>query len=102
MCIFLSAHLYPSTRRGTRCFVVSCSLCFVLNLRIVLFFTFSRPFFYREIIISHDTKVPNQGTHYSKKWCKVTDFLPNNIFLKGYFFTRPLEKPPKSLFFNFI
>lgn len=44
------------------------------------------PRFYKAKIIPHDAHVPNQGTHYSKKCCKVTNFLPNNIFSKKQFF----------------
>jgi|GEM_PF-6680010 len=35
---------------------------------------------------------PKLGTHYSKKWCKVTDFLPNNMFYMLSFFDKAPEK----------
>ena len=76
---------YPFHQKGEPAFMVSYSLCFVLNLCVMRLFSPSvQPVSFRKA--PHTTlNVPNKGTHYSKKWCKVTAFLLNNIFHRPSF-----------------
>ena len=57
----------------------------LLRAKISVAFSLSNACFLQIKSLHTTHNVPNEGTHYSKKWCKVTHFLPNNMFPKEYF-----------------